>query len=95
MPGKEGSDVCKAKDSVVSLFKVNGRSRRHTLGDLRMKRPHKIAIGVSAGVGGAVGSGVAVATDLSPVATAIVAGLLSALLGLAAAVVTLRLLGEY
>lgn len=59
-----------------------------------MKRSHLVAVGVSAGVGGAVGSGVAVATDLSPVPTAIVAGLLSALLGFVASVVTLRLVGE-
>jgi hypothetical protein len=59
-----------------------------------MKRSHQIAVGVSAGVAGAVGSGVAVATDLSPGPTALLAGVLSALLGAVALMVTLRLVGE-
>jgi uncharacterized membrane protein YeaQ/YmgE (transglycosylase-associated protein family) len=59
-----------------------------------MRRSDQMAVAISAGVAGAVGSVVAVATDLSPVPTGSLAGLLSALLGAATVTVTVRLLGE-
>lgn len=56
----------------------------------KLKRPQKVVLFASAGVGGGTAIGFALATDLSPMLT----GLLSALLGAATFVVALRLLGE-
>jgi hypothetical protein len=63
----------------------------------KWEKSEKIALSVSAGVGGGVTGAVAAfaaTTDLSPVLTGLLAGSRSALLGTIALLITLRVVGK-